>query len=80
MDQGLNYDGTTRRMRNGTDYIGYELYQDASYNQTWSNSNPSQGTGTNGTQMIQIYGKVPQSAAVIPPGEYQDTITVTLTY
>ena len=80
LDQGLNYDGTTRRMRNGTDYIGYELYQDASYNQTWSNTNPSQGTGTNGTQMIQIYGKVPQSATVIPPGEYQDTITVTLTY
>lgn len=28
-DQGLNYDGTSRRMRNGTDYIDYKLYQNA---------------------------------------------------
>ena len=80
LDQGLNYDGTTRRMRNGTDYIAYELYQDASYNKTWTNTNTSPGVGTNGTQIIQIYGKVPQSAVMVPAGEYQDTITVTLTY
>jgi spore coat protein U-like protein len=80
LDQGLNYDGTTRRMRNGADYIGYELYQDASYRQPWNTTDASQGTGTNGTQIIQIYGKVPQSAVVVPPGEYQDTITITLTY
>jgi spore coat protein U-like protein len=80
LDQGLNYDGTTRRMRNGADYIGYELYQDAGYRQPWNTTDASQGTGTNGTQIIQIYGKVPQSAVVVPPGEYQDTITITLTY
>ena len=80
LDQGLNYDGTTRRMRNGADYIGYELYQDAGYRQPWNTTDASQGAGTNGTQIIQIYGKVPQSAVVVPPGEYQDTITITLTY
>jgi spore coat protein U-like protein len=80
LDQGLNDDGKTRRMRNGVDYIAYELYQDATYKQPWSSTNTPQGTGTNGTQTIQIYGKVPPSALSVPPGEYQDTITVTLTY
>jgi spore coat protein U-like protein len=80
LDQGLNYDGKTRRMRNGVDYIAYDLYQDVSYKQSWNSMNTSQGTGTNGTQTIQIYGKVPPSALSVPPGEYQDTITVTLTY
>lgn len=80
LDQGLNYDGKTRRMRNGVDYIAYELYQDVIYKQPWSSTNTSQGVGTNGAQTIQIYGKVPPSALSVPPGEYQDTITVTLTY
>ena len=80
LDQGLNYDGKTRRMRNGTDYIAYDLYQDVSYKQFWNSMNTSQGTGTNGMQTIQIYGKVPPSALSVPPGDYQDTITVTLTY
>ncbi|TCB79548.1 spore coat protein U domain-containing protein [Acinetobacter sp. ANC 4173] len=80
LDQGLNYDGKTRRMRNGADYIAYELYQDATYKQPWSSTNTSPGVGTNGAQTIQIYGKVPQSTSSVPPGEYQDSITVTLTY
>ncbi|SDX99700.1 Spore coat protein U (SCPU) domain-containing protein [Acinetobacter kyonggiensis] len=80
LDQGMNYDGTTRRMRKGSDYIAYELYRDAQYSQLWNNSGASQGTGNNGTQTIPIYGKAGPSSAAVPAGEYQDTITVTLTY
>ena len=29
LDQGMNYDGATRRMRKGADYIAYELYKPA---------------------------------------------------
>ena len=80
LDQGMNYDGTTRRMRKGADYIAYELYRDAQYSQLWNNSGTSQGMGNNGTQTIPIYGKAGPSATAVPAGEYQDTITVTLTY
>jgi spore coat protein U-like protein len=80
LDQGMNYDGVTRRMRKGTDYIAYELYRDAQYNQLWNNSGASQGTGNNGTQTISIYGKAGPSSTAVPAGEYQDTITVILTY
>jgi spore coat protein U-like protein len=80
LDQGMNYDGVTRRMRKGTDYIAYELYRDAQYNQLWNNSGASQGTGNSGTQTISIYGKAGPSSTAVPAGEYQDTITVILTY
>ncbi len=80
LDQGMNYDGATRRMRKGADYIAYELYRDAQYSQLWNNSGASQGTGNNGTQTINIYGKAGPSLTAVPAGEYQDTITVTLTY
>ena len=80
LDQGMNYDGATRRMRKGADYIAYELYRDAQYSQLWNNSGASQGTGNNGTQTIPIYGKAGPSSTAVPAGEYQDTITVTLTY
>ena len=76
----MNYDGATRRMRKGADYIAYELYRDAQYSQLWNNSGASQGTGNNGTQTINIYGKAGPSLTAVPAGEYQDTITVTLTY
>lgn len=80
LDQGLHYDGATRRMRKGADYIAYELYRDAQYSQLWNSSGASQGAGNNGAQTIHIYGKAGPSLAAVPAGEYQDTITVTLTY
>lgn len=80
LDQGLHYNGTTRRMRNGTGYIAYGLYQDANNTQTWTNTATAQGTGSNGIQSIHIYGKVKKSSVIPAAGEYQDTITVTLTY
>ncbi|MDK1685189.1 MULTISPECIES: Csu type fimbrial protein [Acinetobacter Taxon 24] len=70
-----------RRMSNGRDYINYELYSDSSLSRVWGTTLDSmvQANGTNQVQTINVYGKVPkqnfQSA-----GDYQDTITVTLTY
>lgn len=70
-----------RRMSNGRDYINYELYSDSSLSRVWGTTLDSmvQANGTNKIQTINVYGKVPkqnfQSA-----GDYQDTITVTLTY
>lgn len=80
LDRGVNANGTTRRMRKGSDYIAYELYKDAQNSRAWSNSVTEQGSGSNSSQSIYIYGKVGKSAIVPAPGDYQDTITVTLTY
>lgn len=79
LDNGLNYSGT-RRMRNGNNYIPYDLYRTADLSQIWDSAGTSQGTGISGIQQIQIYGKVPAQKSMIPAGEYTDTVTVTLTY
>ena len=80
LDNGLNYNGSTRRMRNGNQYIPYGLYRSADLSQPWESTGDSQGTGTSGMQQISIYGKVPAQALIIPAGDYVDTVTVTLTY
>lgn len=80
LDNGLNYDGVSRRMRKGIDYIPYYLYKNSNYTQIWDTNSDSQGVGNNGTQQIRIYGKVPIQNKLIPAGEYMDTVTVTLTY
>lgn len=80
LDNGLNYDGTSRRMKNAGNYIKYSLYKSADLSQTWDNTTYSQGTGTSGTQQINIYGRVPAQGSFFPAGDYVDTVTVTLTY
>lgn len=80
LDNGLNYDGTSKRMRKGTDYISYALYQNANFSQIWDANSVSQNVGNNGTQYIKIYGKVPVQNKTVPAGDYVDTITVTLSY
>lgn len=80
LDNGLNYDGISRRMRKGVDYIPYYLYKNSNFTQIWDSNSDSQGVGNNGTQQIRIYGKVPIQNKLIPAGEYSDTVTVTLTY
>lgn len=80
LDRGLNYDGTTSRMKYGSYYIPYQLYQDSQHTKPWDNLNYSQGVGENGAQHVSIYGSVPPQNAPIPAGEYTDTITVKITY
>lgn len=80
LDNGLNYDGTNKRMRKGTDYIAYALYRDASLSQIWDAKSIAQDVGNNGTQQIKIYGKIPIQNKTVPAGDYLDTVTVTLTY
>lgn len=80
LDNGLNYNGSSRRMRKGTDYISYALYQNPDHTQIWDTNSYSQGVGNNGTQQIKIYGKVPVHSKTVPAGDYIDTVTVTLTY
>ena len=79
---------TTRTMTNGTGSLNYNLYADAAHTQIL-------GDGTNGTQTYQAtlstsffgpvqgsftaYGLIPAQQNV-PPGTYNDTVVITLTF
>lgn len=82
LNNGLNAVGTTRRMRNQSNYVRYELYQDSARTKRWgntANSDTYTGNGGAATIVVPVYGRVPTQSNV-PAGSYSDTITVTLSY
>lgn len=82
LNNGSNANGTTRRMRQGTQYVNYELYRDSARTSRWGSTigtDTTNGTGTGSTQSLTIYGRVP-AGQTPPAGSYNDTVTVTITY
>lgn len=81
LSDGLNF-SATRRMKLGEgDYLAYELYQDANRASRWGNSGAElfSGTGTGAAQSLTVYGRMPAGSALVP-GNYADTISVTVAY
>lgn len=83
LDNGANAVGTTRRMAGpGGNFITYEIYRDPARTQRWGNTlddDTSAGTGQGNTLIdLSVYGRIEDQSA--PPGSYEDTITVTLTF
>lgn len=72
---------TARKMTKGSDSITYGLYLDAARSQPWSMAagNMGSGTGTGVAQALTVYGRVP-SGQTPPPGTYNDTVIVTVSY
>lgn len=73
---------TTRRMINGSDEVAYSLYLDPTRLLNWgetvgTDTLPFIGTGLQIPHTV--YGRVPAQTTP-PPGTYNDTITVTLTF
>lgn len=82
LDNGLNYSGSQRRMSGPGGYIGYGLYRDSSRSQPWGSTpgpDANTGTGNGSTQNLTVYGRVPPQATP-SAGDYQDTVTVYMTY
>lgn len=82
LDNGIYYQDSWRRSRNGSQYINYQLYLDNSRSQVWGMTpgvNMLSGFGTGAQQNIPVYGRIP---ALQEPtdGSYGDTITVTVEY
>lgn len=78
---GLNAFGA-RAMKSGTNALPYQLYLDAAHSQVWGNGTNSgvhTGTGTGNQQSLTVYGRLPTVANAVP-GDYSDTVTVTITY
>lgn len=84
LNNGLHADGNTRRMRLGAanNYVTYELYSDPSRTLRWGetlDTDTVSGTGSGSEQSLTVYGRVPATQSV-PHGDYNDTVTVTVTY
>lgn len=86
LDNGVNASGNLRRMRLGSsaNLVNYELYRDPGHGQRWGatlNTDTSAGAtaGSTATQSLTVYGRIP-AGQTATPGEYRDTITVTVTY
>ncbi len=71
-----------RRMTSDAgDYLVYQVYSDVSRKTVWGNAVPTGValTGTGLPQTLTVYGSI-QSAQMVPEGDYNDQIIVTITY
>jgi spore coat protein U-like protein len=70
-----------RRMTKGSEFVTYGLCRDAGHTQPWGNvtGTMASGTGTGLVQNLTVFGRVPPQATP-SPGNYADTVAVTVTY
>jgi spore coat protein U-like protein len=75
-------DAPIRRMTSGAgEYLVYQVYSDVSREKIWGNISPTgvAVTGTGISQTHKVYGSIP-SGQMVPEGDYNDQIIVTITY
>lgn len=73
---------TTRLMTNGSETVAYKIYSDSARSTNWGDTAGTDtvaGTGTGSSQTLNIYGQV-EAQGTPAPGNYADTVTLTLTY
>lgn len=84
IDDGLNYNGTQRRMARigpgfGT-YLNYEIYRNAARTQRWGSTAGQVVTGVapaSGQVTLTAYGR---TTGFLASGPFEDTVTVTITF
>lgn len=81
LDNGKHWNGSSRRLKNGSAYINYELYKSAGWDR-WGdtlNADARTGTGTGVTEPVTVHGRI-TNQPLTQAGRYGDTIKVTVTY
>lgn len=81
-DYGQNAQGDQRRMTNGADGVAYQLYADASHRTPLGpigSAGAVRGVGNGDEQAVPVYGKL-DVASDTPPGVYNDTVRLTVTW
>jgi len=73
---------TTRQMQNGANLLSYALYSNSGMTTNWGNTSGTNwvsGTGNGAAQPLTVYGQI-AAGLYVTPGNYSDTIAVTVTY
>ena len=80
-DAGSTDDLPLRRMTDGTNFLGYEIFADSARTTVWGNSAATEVsvTGTGASVDTTVYGRVAQGQNV-PAGSYTDTVIATVTF
>ena len=70
-----------RRLKLGTNYLSYALYQNNTYSEIWGNTagTGASHTGTGSASDVTVYGVIPGTQNV-PPGSYSDTVVATVSF
>ncbi|MGH7772293.1 MAG: Csu type fimbrial protein [Candidatus Binatia bacterium] len=82
LNLGVNASGSQRRMTNGTNFLNYEIYQDAGRTIVWGSVASGQhqtAMGTGAAQNFTAYGRIP-ALQKIPAGSYSDTVIATVNF
>lgn len=81
-DYGEHAEGGQRRMSDGSNGVAYQLYADASHRTPLGpvgSSDAVRGVGNGGEQTVPVYGKLDVDRNT-PPGVYNDTVRLTVTW
>ena len=70
-----------RRMKTGTNFLSYSLYQDSGRSTTWGNTSATgvSYTGTGSVGSVTVFAAV-AAAQNVPAGSYADTVVATITF
>lgn len=71
-----------RRMSDGTNFLSYALFSDASRTSVWANTagtGVSYNAASSSTQQLTVYGRITASQD-IPAGSYGDVVVATITF
>jgi spore coat protein U-like protein len=72
----------TRKLTSGANTINYTLYSNSGRTTVWGNTvgtDTVAATGNGAAQNYTVYGRIPPQTTPAP-GNYADTITITVTY
>ncbi|SFC87129.1 Csu type fimbrial protein [Pragia fontium] len=80
LDNGVNADGASqRRLKQGTEYVTYNLYKDSNRSTPWESGTPLTKTSTGAPDDLIVYGQVPPQSTP-SAGTYADTVLVTVSW
>jgi spore coat protein U-like protein len=82
LDNGKNFDGGTRRMKNGDNFLAYQLFNKSASGESspWSKLSGI-GNTVNAVNKHTVEGQLTTPIAIAPAaGAYADTVVVTLTF
>ena len=83
LGDGDNFLSGARRMKNGSEYLTYELYKESGRTNVWGNAGGALVTLTaatsNAAQTLTVYGRIPPGQDV-SVGNFGDAVQITVTY